>query len=64
MALLREMNALSEVLVEYDNAIRAEGVLHWERLLAHKIYMQEIEKRIKEQRQKVAALTNNILSNK
>ena len=56
MCLLYKRNELTLAEIEYEQAIRHEGVLWWKELELHRGRMQELEKKIKELRENVESL--------
>lgn len=58
--LLRKEHELVELLIEYDRAIIAEGVVSLEDLKLHRARLKELETAIAELRQEVESLLSRI----
>ena len=58
--LLRKEHELVELLIEYDRAIIAEGVVSWEEKRLHQERMRQLEIDIAELRQEVESLLKTI----
>lgn len=58
--LLRKEHELVELLIEYDRAIIAEGVVSLDDLKIHRARLKELETAIAELRQEVEFLLSNI----